>query len=86
MRVSLSLSRVSFRPERGQVLAGDYATNFPLKHAQKDMRLALALGDVNAVAMPTAAAANETMKQARAMGHDDDDFSAVFDAIKKPRL
>lgn len=23
----------------------DYATNFPLKHAQKDMRFALGLGD-----------------------------------------
>lgn len=32
---------------------------FPLKHQQKDMRLALALGDENAVSMPVAAAANE---------------------------
>lgn len=36
-----------------------YPPAFPLKHQQKDMRLALALGDENAVSMPVAAAANE---------------------------
>ena len=37
----------------------DYSPAFPLKHQQKDMRLALALGDEKAVSMPVAAAANE---------------------------
>ncbi|KAL7227204.1 hypothetical protein ACSBR1_022128 [Camellia fascicularis] len=36
-----------------------YFPTFPLKHHQKDMRLALALGDQNAVSMPVAVAANE---------------------------
>lgn len=31
--------------------------------------------------MPVAAAANETYKQAKAKGHGDDDFAAVFEAI-----
>ncbi|KAF2289019.1 hypothetical protein GH714_024124 [Hevea brasiliensis] len=55
---------------------------FPLKHQQKDMRLALALGDENAVSMPVAAAANEAFKKARSMGLGDLDFSAVYDIVK----
>jgi 3-hydroxyisobutyrate dehydrogenase-like beta-hydroxyacid dehydrogenase len=41
------------------MLQGSYSPAFPLKHQQKDMRLALALGDENAVSMPVSAAANE---------------------------
>ena len=41
------------------MLQGSYSPAFPLKHQQKDMRLALALGDENAVSMPVKAAANE---------------------------
>lgn len=55
---------------------------FPLKHAQKDMRLALELGDQLAQPLPVAAAANEVMKAARASGHQDDDFSSVMAAIR----
>jgi glyoxylate/succinic semialdehyde reductase len=36
-----------------------YPPAFPLKHQQKDMRLALSLGDEHAVSMPIAAASNE---------------------------
>lgn len=57
---------------------------FPLKHQQKDMRLALALGDENAVSMPVAAAANEAFKKARSMELGDLDFSAVYQTIKGP--
>ena len=41
------------------MIQNSYSPAFPLKHQQKDMRLALALGDGNAVSMPVAAAANE---------------------------
>lgn len=41
---------------------------FPLKHQQKDIRLALALGDDVAQPLPVAAAANEVFKKARTMG------------------
>lgn len=41
------------------MIQNNYTPAFPLKHQQKDMRLALALGDENAVSMPVAAAANE---------------------------
>lgn len=40
-----------------------YLPAFPLKHQQKDMRLAIALGDKLGQALPTAAAANELYKQ-----------------------
>jgi 3-hydroxyisobutyrate dehydrogenase-like beta-hydroxyacid dehydrogenase len=56
---------------------GEYGPAFPLKHAQKDMRLALALGDSVNQPMPVAAAANEVFKTAIAMDHGDHDFSAV---------
>lgn len=66
-----------------KILAADYATNFPLKHQQKDIRLAIALGDQVAQPMPLAAAANEAFKSARALGKGDDDFCAVAEACMK---
>lgn len=63
------------------MIKGVYPPAFPLKHQQKDMRLALALGDELAQEMPVAAAANEMYKTARRMGKDDEDFSAVIAAI-----
>ncbi|KAJ8551398.1 hypothetical protein K7X08_000768 [Anisodus acutangulus] len=44
------------------MIKNSYPPAFPLKHQQKDMRLALALGDENAVPMPVAAAANKEFK------------------------
>jgi len=72
-----------------KMLAGDHAPNFPLKHAQKDMRLACALGGQAGVALPVAASADSTMKSAMAIGSlADSDFSATFEAQKvaKPPL
>jgi glyoxylate/succinic semialdehyde reductase len=43
------------------MIQNSYSPAFPLKHQQKDMRLALALADENAVSMPVAAAANEVI-------------------------
>ena len=34
------------------MLQGDYAPNFPLQHAHKDMRLALAAGEAAGLSMP----------------------------------
>jgi len=66
-----------------KMLAGDYLVNFPLKHEQKDMRLAVDLGDKVGQPLPIAAAANEAFKAAKAAGKEDDDFSAVFETVKK---
>lgn len=62
-----------------------YPTNFPLKHAQKDMRLAIALGDDKHVSLPGAAAANEVYKRAMEVGCGDDDFCAVFESVKRQK-
>ena len=48
-----------FKLKGPTMIQKNYSPVFPLKHQQKDMRLALALGDENAVSMPVAAAANE---------------------------
>lgn len=74
-----------FKMKGPSMLQSNYPPAFPLKHQQKDMRLALALGDENAVSMPVAAAANEAFKKARSMGLGDQDFSAVHEAIKGPK-
>lgn len=65
------------------MVAGKFSPAFPLKHQQKDMRLAIALADELAQDMPVAAAANELYKRARRDGFDDEDFSAVLKAVKK---
>eukprot|EP00931_Biecheleriopsis_adriatica_P034933 TRINITY_DN20145_c0_g1_i1.p1 TRINITY_DN20145_c0_g1~~TRINITY_DN20145_c0_g1_i1.p1 ORF type:complete len:293 (-),score=82.52 TRINITY_DN20145_c0_g1_i1:42-920(-) len=66
-----------------KMLDGDFAPNFPLKHQQKDVRLAVDLGDKVGQPMPLAAAANESFKAARAAGKGDDDFSAVYTTVNK---
>jgi 3-hydroxyisobutyrate dehydrogenase-like beta-hydroxyacid dehydrogenase len=61
---------------------GIYNPAFPLKHMQKDMRLALELGDKHNQPLTTAAAANELYLKAKQSGSDDEDFSAVMKAIE----
>ncbi|GFR42250.1 hypothetical protein Agub_g3144 [Astrephomene gubernaculifera] len=61
--------------------ARSYGPAFPLKHQQKDMRLALALGDEVAQPLPMAAAANSLYIAARRQGLGDADFSAVMEAV-----
>ncbi|KAL3694956.1 hypothetical protein R1sor_008607 [Riccia sorocarpa] len=70
-----------FKLKGPSVIKGSFAPAFPLKHQQKDMRLALALGDEVAQTMPVAAAANEVYKKARTMGLGDNDFSAIYKAV-----
>ncbi|KAF9606090.1 hypothetical protein IFM89_023113 [Coptis chinensis] len=71
-----------FKMKGPGMIQNSYPPAFPLKHQQKDMRLALALGDETAVSMPVAAAANEAFKKARSLGLGDNDFSAVYEAVK----
>eukprot|EP00197_Chlamydomonas_leiostraca_P011313 CAMPEP_0202865804 /NCGR_PEP_ID=MMETSP1391-20130828/6361_1 /ASSEMBLY_ACC=CAM_ASM_000867 /TAXON_ID=1034604 /ORGANISM="Chlamydomonas leiostraca, Strain SAG 11-49" /LENGTH=322 /DNA_ID=CAMNT_0049545681 /DNA_START=91 /DNA_END=1059 /DNA_ORIENTATION=- len=65
------------------MMAHKYAPAFPLKHQQKDMRLAIQLGDQHAQTLPVASAANAAYLQARGKGLGDEDFSAVLEAIIK---
>jgi len=71
-----------FRGKGALLLKGEFPTSFPLKHMQKDLRLALALGDELAQPLPSTAATNETFKRARAEGHGDEDVAAIFRVIR----
>ncbi|XP_050234850.1 glyoxylate/succinic semialdehyde reductase 2, chloroplastic isoform X2 [Mercurialis annua] len=59
-----------------------YPTAFPLKHQQKDLRLALGLAESVSQPTPIAAAANELYKVAKSHGLSDSDFSAVIEALR----
>jgi len=63
------------------MVARRYPTAFPLKHQQKDLRLALQLAEQVGQTTPVAAAANELYKVARAKGLEDADFTAVLEAL-----
>ena len=68
----------------GIAAGGPFPPAFPLKHQQKDLRLALALGDEHGQALPLAAAANAAFIAAKAAGHGDSDFAAVSTVVGKP--
>lgn len=73
-----ALANPMFKGKGSMLLKGDFPTSFPLKHMQKDLRLAVALGDELGQPLHSAATASETFKQACAAGHADEDFSAVY--------
>lgn len=77
-----AIANPMFKLKGPSMIQSSYPPAFPLKHQQKDMRLAIALGDENAVSMPVAAAANEAFKRARSVGLGDLDFSAVHEIVK----
>ncbi|XP_022998569.1 glyoxylate/succinic semialdehyde reductase 2, chloroplastic-like [Cucurbita maxima] len=64
------------------MIKSQYPTAFPLKHQQKDLRLALSLAESVSQSTPIAAAANELYKVAKSHGLSDQDFSAVIEALK----
>lgn len=68
-----------FRLKGPNMLKREYPTHFPLKHAQKDVRFALAMGDQLGVSLPVSSASNEQFKRAR-VKYGDADFSAVHQA------
>ncbi len=77
-----AIANPMFKTKGPMLLAEDYRTSFPLKHMQKDLRLALALGDKLDLALPTAAITNEAFKQARKAGYADEDIAAVYKTVK----
>ena len=72
-----------FRLKGPMMVGGRFPSAFPLKHMQKDMRLALQMGDENGQALFTSGAANASYIKARSKGCDNDDFSAVLQVIKE---
>lgn len=77
-----ALASPLFSGKGPMILEDDFSTSFPLKHMQKDLRLAIDLGDKLGQPLPNAATVNETFKRASHMGLSDEDFTAVFKAIK----
>lgn len=76
-----ALANPMFKLKGGLISQGNYTVAFPLKHMQKDLRLAVALGDTVGQPLVAAAVANEAFKKAKALGCSDEDFSAVYKAI-----
>jgi 2-hydroxy-3-oxopropionate reductase len=76
-----AMANPMFRLKGGTMSRGDFSVAFPLKHMQKDLRLAITLGDQAGQPLFTTAAANEAFKRAKAMGLGEEDFSALLKAI-----
>ncbi|KAI3975371.1 hypothetical protein MKX01_004458 [Papaver californicum] len=77
-----AISAPMFSMKGPSMIKAVYPTAFPLKHQQKDMRLALGLAESVSQPTPIAAAANELYKVAKSHGLSDQDFSAVMEALK----
>lgn len=73
-----------FRMKGPQIAAGgDFPAAFPLKHMQKDLRLALQLAEEVGQPLFATATINEIYKTAMARGLGDQDFAAVCRVIRK---
>jgi 2-hydroxy-3-oxopropionate reductase len=77
-----AITNPMFRLKGPSMAAGAFTTAFPLKHMQKDLRLAVSLGDEHDQALFTVSSVNESFKKARALGFSNEDFSAVLKAIR----
>jgi glyoxylate/succinic semialdehyde reductase len=74
-----AMANPMFKGKGPNMSKGAYAPHFPLKHAQKDMRLALALASDLGVSLPTTDAANQQFLSVLDE-RGDEDFSAVYAA------
>jgi len=73
-----------FRLKGPQIAAnGEFPAAFPLKHMQKDLRLALRLAEEVGQPLFTTALVNEQYKAALAAGLGESDFAAVSCVIRK---
>ncbi|MCO5548193.1 hypothetical protein L7F22_001651 [Adiantum nelumboides] len=77
-----AISSPMFTMKGPSMVNNKFTPAFPLKHQQKDLRLALQLAESVSQAIPVAASANEMYKVAKSKGFGDQDFSAVIEALK----
>jgi 3-hydroxyisobutyrate dehydrogenase len=69
---------------KAQLMAAhDYDAQFALKWMHKDATYALRAADEFGVPMPTLAAAREVYQIAKGLGYGDQDFAAVFEALRQ---
>jgi 3-hydroxyisobutyrate dehydrogenase-like beta-hydroxyacid dehydrogenase len=68
---------------KGKDMLGEraFSVHFPLKHAHKDMRLAVLAGDSAGIPTPVTAAAHQMFSVARERGFGEHDISAVLRAL-----
>lgn len=79
-----AISNPMFRLKGPQIAANkEFPAAFPLKHMQKDLRLALRLADELGQPLFATATVNELFKKAMADGLGDYDFAAVNRVIRK---
>jgi len=79
-----AVSNPMFRLKGPQIAANkEFPPAFPLKHMQKDLRLALQLAEESGQPLFAAATINELYKSALAAGLGDSDFAAVSRAIRR---
>jgi len=64
----------------------DYACNFPLEHALKDMKFAQQLGAQKGVDMSVSDAATVLYDKAARLGLEREDFSAVIEGVRAAAL
>lgn len=72
-----ALANPMFKTKGPLIANQDFQVAFPLKHMQKDLRLALNLSGQHGLPLYTVAAANESFKAAMGAGYGNEDFSAV---------
>lgn len=72
------------RSKGPQLLSNDHPASFPLKHMQKDLRLALSLADTVAQPLPALTTVNEVYERALKLGFGDQDLSAVYRVVRAP--
>ena len=79
-----AVSNPMFRLKGPQIAVNkEFPTAFPLKHMQKDLRLALRLAEQANLPLFGAATDNELFKEALPFGLGDADFAAVNRVIRK---
>lgn len=76
-----ALANPMFAGKGNLIVQGDFSPAFPLKHMQKDLRLAVELGDILGQSLPSAGAANKVFTRARTEDLGDEDFCAVFKTV-----
>ncbi|XP_041969973.1 putative oxidoreductase GLYR1 homolog isoform X1 [Aricia agestis] len=60
------------------MIESSYSTHQPLSHMQKDLKLALGLGDALEQSLPLTATTNEIFKHAKRLGYANHDVAAVY--------
>jgi len=68
------------------ILEGDFPSQFPLKHQQKDLRLAVGLSEDVAQPLSVIGASNELFKRAVAEGYGERDMASVYRTLNHSPL